>query len=121
MQCGWPMHKFCYKKSDMVRVKCPQHTTSCAFCHCRAVQGSATTSTPSPARGSRARMTPPSKTDIFVKWQRGKGLIVYVYHHSSSSPPVASFDCAWCAKTGFQCLPDRWNGPDSRDGSRCSI
>merc|ERR1719192_508008 len=25
----------------------------------------------------------------------------------------------WCAKTGFQCLPDRWNGPDSRDGSRC--
>ena len=19
MQCGWPMHKFCYKKSDMVR------------------------------------------------------------------------------------------------------
>ena len=23
-------------------------------------------------------MTPPSKTDIFVKWQRGKGLIVYI-------------------------------------------
>ena len=29
MQCGWPMHKFCYKKSDMVRVKCPPHCTPC--------------------------------------------------------------------------------------------
>lgn len=71
MQCGWPMHKFCYKKSDM---GCP------GVCN--------------------------NKYTL-----SGKGF-------PCQNDPT-NFDCAWCAKTGFQCLPDRWNGPDSRDGSRC--
>jgi len=27
--------------------------------------------------------------------------------------------CAWCTMTGFQCFPDKWNGPQSKAGSRC--
>merc|ERR1711862_865098 len=30
-----------------------------------------------------------------------------------------SLKCAWCTMTGFQCYPDKWNGPDSKQGSRC--
>merc|ERR1712165_622610 len=71
MQCGWPMHKYCYKKSKM---GCP------GVCN--------------------------NKYTL-----SGKGF-------PCQNDPT-NFDCAWCAKTGFQCLPDRWNGPDSRDGSRC--
>jgi len=29
--------------------------------------------------------------------------------------------CAWCTKTGFQCAADKWNGPDSKLGSRCQV
>jgi len=71
MQCGWPMHRYCYKKSDM---GCPgvcnnQFTLS------------------------------------------GKG---FPCHNDPNS------DCAWCTKTGFQCFPDRFTGPDSKQGSRCA-
>merc|ERR1712121_523813 len=30
-----------------------------------------------------------------------------------------NLDCAWCTMTGFQCFPDKWNGPNSKAGSRC--
>ena len=32
---------------------------------------------------------------------------------------ICSLKCAWCTMTGFQCYPDKWNGPDSKQGSRC--
>jgi len=71
MQCGWPMHKWCYKKSDK---------------GCPGVCNNAYTLS-------------------------GKG---FPCHNDPNN-----FDCAWCTKKGFQCFPDKWNGPDSKAGSRC--
>merc|ERR1712029_202985 len=72
MQCGWPMHKYCYKKSDK---------------GCPGVCNNAFTLS-------------------------GKG---FPCHNDPNN-----FDCAWCTKTGFQCFPDKNNGPDSKAGSRCA-
>jgi len=72
MQCGWPMHKYCYKKSDK---GCP------GVCN-----------------------------NAFTLSGRG-----FPCHNDPNN-----FDCAWCTKTGFQCFPDKFNGPDSKEGSRCA-
>jgi len=72
MQCGWPMHKYCYKKSDK---------------GCPGVCNNAFTLS-------------------------GKGF-------PCQNDPN-DFSCAWCTKTGFQCFPDKNNGPDSKEGSRCA-
>merc|ERR1712113_85620 len=71
MQCGWPMQKYCYKKSDK---------------GCPGVCNNAYTLS-------------------------GKGF-------PCQNDPT-SLKCAWCTMTGFQCYPDKWNGPDSKQGSRC--
>ena len=75
MQCGWPMHKYCYKKSNM---GCP------GVCN--------------------------NKYTL-----SGKGFPCY----SDPTGNKYGLNCAWCAKTGFQCAADKWNGPDSKFGSRC--
>merc|ERR1719367_2439079 len=71
MQCGWPMHQYCYKKSNK---------------GCPGVCNNAYTLS-------------------------GKGF-------PCQNDPT-SLECAWCTMTGFQCYPDKWNGPDSKQGSRC--
>ena len=61
MQCGWPMHKFCYKKSKIVRKNILIYLIIFIFCPHRAALEFATTSTLCQAKDSLAITTSQSK------------------------------------------------------------
>jgi len=73
MQCGWPMHKWCYKKNSK-GYGCP------GVCNNKYTLS---------GQGFPCHSNPEDK------------------------------ECAWCNKGGFQCYPDKHNGPNSKSGSRC--
>ena len=106
MQCGWPMHKFCYKKSKIVRKDILIYLIILIFFPHRAALEFATTSTLCQAKDSLVITTSQSKN-------------IQVPGFWWSFVPIRGNSCAVCTKGAFQCYADDTTGPDSAGGSRC--